>query len=160
MAQLSAANKLRNQVLDIDGTVLLCTAGRVDAVLRFQVVPDCLVPFRRDGQKHVFINLDNGPAREAWETARREVFLKARRDRPIPEPIPVAENSNEEWSLSPEDVPLVENLAGELANPKPITEVLAEKRDAVAVAYKCEVCGKEFTSEHALKIHMGRYHKS
>ena len=108
---LSAANRLRNQVLEVPGTVLLVNAGFPDRVIRFEKLPQCLVDFkatqRNDENKHITINLNMGPASEAWRDAMDVVRRTARRDRPVPDPLAVAENSKEEWSVGIEDVPVI-----------------------------------------------------
>ena len=134
--QLSAANKLRNQVLSVPGTVLLAQAGRPDKIIRFETIPDYLTEFKRGGQDYIFINMDRGPDQEAWNTAMRDAFSTARRDRPIPPPVDVSKDSHEEWSVSPDDVPVIENGV------KPVPKSEAKPVDSPIIA--CDKCSMPF----------------
>lgn len=164
MSTVSAANRLRDRVGSIPGTVLFVQAGYPDKILRFQVLPESLKKLELDkvnaGKKPgefekevkswpVEVNLDWGPAQEAWKQAQREFLLTARRDRPVPEPLPVAEDSHQEWSVDEEDVPVVENALS-------VPETVALKQRA---ATTCDTCTMEFKTEHALNIHKARSHK-
>lgn len=154
--RMSAANRLRKEVLSVPGTVLLSQAGNPDQVIRFQHIPDCLKAFKKKDDDYIFLNLDFGPPQEAWATAQRDIYQTARRDRPIPNPVPVAIECKDEWSMGPEDVPLVENgiiiPTSTIPAPSAATEV-------VNPIIKCDLCTMSFNSEHALKIHVGRAHK-
>lgn len=147
MALLSADVRLRQKVCAVDGTVLLVGAGFVDRVIRFTTTPSCLKPFMtKDGDVEVFpvvLNLDRGPGQEAWREALRDAQSKARRDKPIPQPLEVSAKTSEGWAVDNEDVPVIEYDA----NAKEEVNVL-----------KCqhEGCGMEFNTENALRIHKGR----
>jgi hypothetical protein len=147
MAILSADNRLRQQVCAVDGTVLLVGAGFVDRVIRFTQTPDCLKPFMtKDNDVSVFpvvLNLDRGPGQEAWKEAMRDAESRARRDKPIPQPLEVSEKTSEGWSVGNEDIPIIEYDA-------------AAKVTVNALKCGAEGCGMEFRSENALKIHKGR----
>jgi len=155
VAQISAANKLRNQVLAVPGTILIGQAGHPDKIIRFEHVPDYLNEFKKKNASYIFINMDKGPDQEAWSNAMRETFSTARRDRPVPNPIPVAPDSHEEWSVSLEDVPLIENGVAEVT----VQEVKNEGPQVVNPIFACPVCNLTYNSEHAMKIHKGRAHK-
>lgn len=145
MQQLSADNRLRQTVSAQDGIVILTGAGNVDRVIQFTRLPECLVPFKTKKEgKSVFpvvLNLDRGPHQEAWRDATREAFLSARRDRPMPEPLPVAATNAEGWSVGVEDVPLVE---------------MEDKPSDEKTVNKCETCTMEFRTPKALSIHKTR----
>lgn len=157
MPTLSAANRLRIEVLAVPGTVLLSQAGIPDKVIRYQKVPDPIEKLKADNsiyqtRSHYTVNLDRGPDQEAWRDAQREVFLQARRDKPVPEPVSVAENSHEEWSVGNEDVPMVENA---IVLPAAVREAAPQP-----INFTCIDCTRsDFSSEQALKIHRGRAHK-
>ena len=148
MALLSADNRLRQRVCAVEGTVLLVGAGFVDRVIRFTSIPSCLKPFMtKDNDVDVFpvvLNLDRGPGQEAWRDALRDAQNKARRDKPIPEPLEVSADTKEGWAVDNDDVPII--------------EYDASAADAPVNALKCahEGCGMEFRSENALRIHKGR----
>lgn len=147
MATISADNRLRSKVSAIEGTVILIGAGHVDRAIRFTSVPDCLKAFmtKIEGKPDsypVLLNLDRGPDQEAWAQAQREAFLKSRRDKQIPEALPVSEKNSEGWSLDAEDIPVIE---------------FDEKVVKASVGkHICASCTVEFNTEHALKIHQGR----
>lgn len=154
MSTVSAANRLREKVSSINGTCILIAAGHPDKIIRFQALPKSLetLYFEKaaaEGIKTkeviypVMINMDRGPDQEAWNAAKREFFLMARRDRPVPEPLPVSEDSHADWSVDAEDVPVIENG-------------IASADAPVALATTCDVCTVEFKTEHALKIHKAR----
>lgn len=166
MSTVSAANRLRDKVSAINGTCLLVTAGHPDKIIRFQALPGSLEKLYFDkaaaeGIKTkeviypVMINLDRGPDQEAWNAAKREFFLMARRDRPIPEPLPVSEDSHMDWSVDAEDVPVIENAIA-----APVVHVPSLNSDISPVAADaertCDNCMAEFKTEHALKIHKAR----
>lgn len=120
MAKLNAASRLRDQVLSVPNTVLLVAAGRVDRVIRFNRRPNMLSKYRFDKARessqsltdidtpYTVLNMDKGPDAETWRNIEREVNQTSRRDRPVPDPLSVAEDCHEEWSVAPEDVPLIE----------------------------------------------------
>lgn len=154
MSTVSAASRLRERVSSIQGTCLLVAAGHPDKIIRFQVLPKSLEKLYFDKAEAegiktkeavfpVMVNLDRGPDQEAWNAAKREFFLTARRDRPTPEPLPVSEDSHTDWSVDAEDVPVVENGI-----------VSAETK--IEAAATCETCTAPFKTEHALKIHKAR----
>lgn len=146
MSTLSADSRLRNRVAAVDGTVILIGAGNVDRVIRFTKLPECLLPFKTKTEGSsifpVLLNLDRGPDQEAWNNAQREAFLSARRDRPMPEALPVSAKSNEGWSVDAEDVPVVEFDAPAAA--------AQEKK------FVCDTCTVGFNTENALGIHKTR----
>jgi hypothetical protein len=146
MSTLSADSRLRNKVAAVDGTVILVGAGNVDRVIRFTKLPGCLVPFKtkvEGGAVYpVLLNLDRGPDQEAWNNAQREAFLGARRDRPMPEALPVSEKNSDGWSVDAEDVPVVEWEGKAAAK--------------AAEGFACETCNADFNTENALKIHKTR----
>lgn len=92
---LSASAALRKDIISSPNIILLCSAGFPDKIIR--VVP---LPSRK-------LNLDRGPDMEEWKDIERQVYTRARRDRPIPTPVPVAQSSKDEWSLRLEDIPTV-----------------------------------------------------
>ena len=144
MATLSAANRLRDKVVAVPGTVILSGAGHPDAVIRFTETPACLLPFRTKIEGGLIwpvkLNMDRGPHQEAWAQAKRESFLRARRDRPMPEPLRVANECKDEWSLDAEDVPVVEY------------EMKAAAAQAAA-DLKCSTCTQTFQTAKGLEIH-------
>ena len=146
---LSAASKLRDMGLKVPGTVLICQAGHPDEIIRLEVVPEVLNDFKKKGHDYILINLDRGPDQEHWRAALSEMNRMARRDKPMPNPIPVAQDSNKEWSLSPEDVPLIENNHG-----SPVT-----KQVKAAAIFKCKVCDMSWDSNRALATHERFAHK-
>lgn len=148
MALLSADNRLRQSVCAVEGTVLLVGAGFVDRVIRFTHTPECLKTFMtKDNDVSVYpvvLNLDRGPGQEAWKQAMRDAESRARRDKPIPQPLEVSEKTSEGWSVGNEDIPIIEydkDKAASVANP---------------LICQAEGCKMEFRSENALKIHKGR----
>lgn len=147
MATISPDNRLRAKVTAIKGTVIIIGAGHVDRAIRYTALPDCLKPFmtKVDGGPDVFpvlLNLDRGPDQEAWAQAKRESFLRARRDQQIPEPLPVSEKNSEGWSLDVDDIPVV--------------EFDAAISKSGGIKHTCATCTVDFNTEHALKIHQGR----
>lgn len=148
MSTLSADSRLRSRVAAVPGTVILVGAGNVDRVIRFTKLPACLVPFKTKKEGGdifpVVLNLDRGPAQEAWNAAQREAFLGARRDRPMPEPLPVAAKNSDGWSVDADDVPVIEYDA-------PAAAVRAEENKFV-----CDTCTVAFNTENALGIHKTR----
>lgn len=147
MASLSADNRLRQKVCAVEGTVLLVGAGFVDRVIRFTTLPACLKPFMsRDNDVEVFpviLNLDRGPGQEAWKEALRDAESRARRDKPIPQPLEVSADPKEGWAVDNEDVPIIEYDASASVSVNPLV-------------CRHEGCNIEFRSENALRIHKGR----
>ena len=148
MPTLSAASRLREKVVAIPGTVILSGAGHPDEAIRFTETPACLLPFKTkiDGGTTwpVKLNLDRGPHQEAWAQAKRESFLRARRDQPMPEPLRVAAECREEWSLNADDIPVVEYV-----------EKAADSA-VVKIGFQCSTCTKAWPTEKGLQIHQGR----
>lgn len=145
MALLSADNRLRQRVCAGEGTVLLVGAGFVDRVIRFTKLPACLKPFMtKDNDVEVYpvvINLDRGPGQEAWREALRDAESRARRDKPIPQPLEVSADPKEGWAVDNEDVPVIEYDA---AAPTKTNELV------------CQECKLEFRTENGLRIHKAR----
>lgn len=152
MALLSADNRLRQRVCAVEGTVLLVGAGFVDRVIRFTKTPACLKPWMTKIQDDdgsdvpvfpVVLNLDRGPGQEAWKEALRDAESRARRDKPIPQPLEVSADPKEGWAVDNEDVPVIE---------------YDDKAVEKSSEFKCrqDGCGMEFRSENALRIHKGR----
>lgn len=148
MALLSADNRLRQKVCAVEGTVLLVGAGFVDRVIRFTQTPPSLKPFMtKDNDIDVYpvvLNLDRGPSQEAWKEAMRDAESRARRDKPIPQPLEVSAATSEGWSVDNEDVPIIEYDATSAA--APVNNLVCQH----------EGCKMEFRSENALRIHKGR----
>lgn len=154
MSTVSAAIRLREKVSSVPGTCLIISAGHPDKIIKFQVLPKSLEKLFFDNAAAqgiktskvlypVTINLDKGPDQEAWNASKREFFLSARRDRPVPEPLPVSEDSHTDWSVDEEDVPVIENAI-----------VSADAK--IEASTTCETCTVPFKTEHALKIHKAR----
>ena len=148
MSTLSADSRLRARVAAIPGTVILVGAGNVDRVIRFTKLPVALEAFKTKAEGSssfpVILNLDRGPDQEAWNNAQREAFLSARRDRPMPEALPVAADNTKGWSVDVEDVPVVEFDA-------PAAAAKAEENKFI-----CETCPVVFNTTNALEIHKKR----
>ena len=148
MSTLSADSRLRSRVAAIPGTVILVGAGNVDRVIRFTKLPAVLETFKTKTEGAsvfpVILNLDRGPDQEAWNGAQREAFLGARRDRPMPEALPVAADNTKGWSVDAEDVPVVEFDA-------PAAAAKAEEKSFI-----CDTCTVSFNTENALGIHKTR----
>lgn len=117
MATQTAASRLRDNVLKVPGTVLLISAGHPDKVVRFNRLPEIVQKYREQkeaerGEKfptvHTALNLDIGPDSECWRNAMREAGSMARRDKPMPSPIEVAQDCKSEWAIDNEDVPVIE----------------------------------------------------
>ena len=146
MSTLSADSRLRARVAAVHGTVILVGAGNVDRVIRFTKIPAVLEAFKTKTEGAsifpVVLNLDRGPDQEAWNNAQREAFLGARRDRPMPEPLPVAKDNVTGWSVDAEDVPVVE-FESQVAK--------AEEKKFI-----CDTCTVGFNTENALGIHKTR----
>lgn len=147
MSMLSADSRLRARVSAIPGTVILVGAGHVDRAIRFTKLPAVLEPFKTKSEGErvfpVILNLDRGPHQEAWNSAQREAYLHARRDRPMPEALPVAADNSKGWSLDAEDVPVIEY------DDKPAEEKTENKK------FICDTCTVGFNTENALAIHKG-----
>lgn len=155
MATLNAASRLRNQVLDVPHTVLLISPGHPDKVVRFNRAPEALTAWRllkvreispkftESDYKtvHTEFDLGNGPQSEAWAAICDEVKRQARRDVPTPMPEEVSADSQTDWMMGPEDVPLVE-LQGEVRPAKEdpietdVTDTFIPKVDKRTKAYK------------------------
>lgn len=148
MPTLSADSRLRSQVAAVPGTVILVGAGHVDRVIRFTKLPAVLENFKTKAEGAsvypVMLNLDLGPDQEAWNNAQREAFLGARRDRPMPEPLPVSAENKDGWSVDNEDVPVIE-----------FDEPVA-KENTKEEKFVCSTCTVNFKTENALSIHKGR----
>ena len=155
MALLSADNRLRQKVCAVEGTVLLVGAGFVDRVIRFTKTPACLKTWMTKIQDDdgtdvsvfpVVLNLDRGPGQEAWKEALRDAESRARRDKPIPQPLEVSADTREGWAVDNEDVPVIE---------------YDDKVKTETNSFQCpnESCKMEFKTENALRIHSGRKHK-
>ena len=154
MSTLSAASRLREKVVAISGTVILSGAGHPDEAIRFADIPACLLPFKTKIEGGttwpVKLNLDRGPHQEAWAQAKRESFLRARRDTPMPEPLRVANECKDEWSLEAADIPVVEY---EKKAETPVGETPATPS---VKKFQCFTCTQSFPTEHGLDIHKGR----
>lgn len=122
MSTLNAASRLRNEVLKVPHTVLLISPGHPDKVVRFNRAPEALKAYRLQKVReinpkfteaefktvHTEFDLGNGPQAEAWNAICDEVKRQARRDIPTPQPEEVSPDSQTDWSMGPEDVPVVE----------------------------------------------------
>lgn len=122
MSTLNAASRLRNEVLKVPHTVLLISPGHPDKVVRFNRAPEALKAYRLQKVReinprfteaeyktvHTEFDLGNGPQAEAWNAICDEVKRQARRDIPTPQPEEVSPDSQTDWMMGPEDVPVVE----------------------------------------------------
>ena len=148
MPTLNAAGRLREKVVSIPGTVILSRAGYPDEAIRFLEAPACLMPFKTkiDGITRwpIKINLDRGPQQEAWAQAKRESFLRARRDTPMPEPLRVAAESKDEWMLDAADIPVVEY------------EKKTEESNTAASGFQCLTCTQSWPTQKGLEGHQSR----
>lgn len=144
MALLSADNRLRLKVCAVEGTVLLVGAGHVDRVIRFTSIPSCLKPFMtKDNDVEVYpvvLNLDRGPSQEAWKEALRDAQMRARRDKPIPQPLEVSADPKEGWAVDNEDVPVIE-----------YDNTVEVKQNELICS-----CNSEFGTVNGLRIHKAR----
>lgn len=148
MPTLPADVRLRNKVSSVEGTVILIGAGHVDRVIRFTNLPPVLKPFMtpvpdtKDFTFPVMLNLDRGPDQEAWAAAVRDAHSRARRDKPIPQPLEVSAKHSEGWSVDVEDVPVIEyDEKAVVAEPSSL---------------KCGSCDFEARTENGLRIHQSR----
>lgn len=147
MATLNAASRLRNEVLKVPHTVLLISPGHPDNVVRFNRPPEALTAYRllkvreinpnfteKDFKTvHTEFDLGNGPQAQAWADICDEVKRQARRDVPTPMPEPCAPDSQTDWSMGPEEVPLVELQGPAIQS---ATELNIPKVDKRSKAYK------------------------
>lgn len=167
---MTAASKLRDICLALEGVILITAAGHPDKILRVLPLDKRFKDThgKKDSQgKYVepclVLSLDNGPQAEAWREIERDIFIRSRRDRAIPSPVPVAPSSKEEWSINPEDIPVVTLIpeAQEIAETPIVNQVkVAEaKIESEASVTLCpEGCGKSFKAA-GLKGHITTKHK-
>lgn len=170
-AQLSAASRLREEVLKMPGVILIGEAGHPDKIIRLQSVPEYMNEFkvRPDKGNYIFINLDKGPHQEAWKRLNAEAGRTARRDMPVPSPVHVAPDSHKEWSIGPDEVPLVENggVVPQSLNPtraiETIEKTMDRKPDVTETPkqgiFKCKTCNLTWDSNRALSTHERFAHK-
>lgn len=148
---VSAASRLRDEVLSVPSTMLLQQGGFVDRVIRVLPLP---------GRK---FNLDIGPDIEAWNEIQRLMFLHSRRDKPVPLPLAVSENTREEFSVRSEDVPTVTLVGytpeGEAAAAEPAAAVVP-KAEAKVNPFQCTECdAPPFKNEVGVRMHKVHKHK-
>lgn len=147
--RISAANRMREQVLKDRDVVLISRAGFVDEVIKIASIPDHVRKMADQEPKPnkpavaLELNLDNQPHIEAWMELERFIQSYAERDRPISKPLPVSGSPKEEWNLAPEDVPVIT-----LIQKAPARPAAAQEPDL-----SCDVCKKPFDSKRALNAH-------
>lgn len=167
MFTLSAGSRLREEILKSPNVFLLTRAGSVDRVIR--VVP-------LEGK---VLNLDNGPEGEEWATVERQIFLRSRSDRALPQPVPVAQSSRDEWSISLVEIPTIvlleegpqdgrpaaskpEQAAPVVAapTPEPVAEPVVEaKQEPVTSEHKCASCGFIAKTDTGLRVHQAKHNR-
>lgn len=181
-ATLSAASKLRDQVLSMDGTILLVSPGHPDKVIRVLPLPEFALEYKRarsegrDLSKHLKLDLGNGPDSEIWREIERQIFLSPERGRVMPVPLSVSKDSNSEWGVSPEEVPTVSMFVAPSAPatasapvaapetplsvepPPAAVPVLTKKKGGVIMKCKEPNCVVEVVGYFAMKKHLKKAH--
>lgn len=166
---LTAASRLRAEVLKMEGLILIVDPGRPDKVIQVTPWPDYISDLRTEQRKstrdekliHVELNLSRNPEQEAFKMLEREINLRSPRDRAVPVPLAVAENLRDEWSVMPEDVPVADISGIQLPAERPLRLTLRElaaKQDQEDSEYACSECEKTFPKKNALQLHTRNKH--
>ncbi len=180
---VTAASRLRAEVLQMEGLILIVNSGRPDKVIQVNPLPDYLSALREEQrsdkrpkkfvrddkgreffetmpanheteQKHVELNLMRMPHQEAFKLLEREIHLRCPRDRALPAPLSVAESLKDEWSVMPEDVPSV-SFADVL--PEQAERTLSVPLEEIA-SFQCSECDANFPKKQGLLMHIRHRH--
>lgn len=156
---LTAHQKLRNSALAQEGMVLVVQGGQPDKAIRVLPLPKFLeeqvIRSKKQGKSWVELFLDTGPDLEAWRDLEREIFLRAPRDQAMPRPIAVANGIREEWSLNPEDIPVVRLHDTDQV---PVEDAPEEVKLETRPVYKCQECPRMFDKASGLRMHIRNRH--